>query len=190
MLFFVLWIQLPVIRVLDLGQWLRPLTRILYRLNVYLIFVSRRGNCTASQYVCCEGPVCVNLVSVVWRSRLEMMVPGGMEVPSRSISVMLLLVWVPKLAGETAGVSVCLRIKTVFCTRTYQLMACLTLYKLWCHLCQFLSLLAVFCYFIYINSEKLVISLCRLVLWFFYISKHGQYQKKFTKHTQGQMGGS
>ena len=166
MLFFVLWIQLPVIRVLDLGQWLRPLTRILYRLNVYLIFVSRRGNCAASQYVCCEGPVCVNLVSVVWRSRLEMMVPGGMEVPSRSISVMLLLVWVPKLAGETAGVSVCLRIKTVFCTRTYQLMACLTLYKLWC---QFLSLLAVFCYFIYLNSEKLVISLQAsfVIFWYF-----------------------
>ena len=40
-----------------------------------------------------------------------MMVPGGMEVPSRFIFVMLLLVWVPKLAGETAGVSVCLRLK-------------------------------------------------------------------------------
>ena len=38
---------------------------------------------------------------------------------SDPFSVMLMLVWVPKLAGETAGVSVCLRIKKQYSAEAF-----------------------------------------------------------------------
>ena len=86
---FVLWIQLPVLHVLDLGLWMLPVTSFCmnWMLTWYLLLIPGKLRSLA--------------VCPLWGPLLWVMVPFDVEALSLSIfcPVMLLLVWVPKLAG-------------------------------------------------------------------------------------------
>ena len=77
---------------------------VLHEWNAFLTSVSRKGSRSMSA---------AKTAFCVWGSVLCVMTPFEMRAPSRSIfyPVMLLLVWVPKLAGETTGLTFCLHFR-------------------------------------------------------------------------------